>query len=479
MKRIVKENRIKIIQFTFATMALGFYIIYSLLVNPVLTNSDHLIEWHISRIIYAVPYIVCLLSIVFGRHKNPRKLSALSISLILLSFIPSYLNLLIYPPLVLISNSLSYEFSTIIFSILFLCGFVLLLSLPDIRKSTYSVGLTVTAVISFSYAVSKIYIINGMPSLNLLAFSFLMFAIALFGINFDYKNQYEPKYYKLLGIDNNNYMNFDYIVDIITDSYLTDSSYSRAVEARTFYYAIKNDNKKELAELNITGKDDIRSIFALWLKFEKIFPSDKESVTFFNLCKYMISDKISDEDFDDKFFLFGRTVRTQKNMFGRIDINNKEKPANILSSLYDETFEYDDIIFTSAESFYQGLKFKDSKKQARIFAMTGKAAKKAGKHHNWWKLTNNLYFKGKKINRYSSDYDRLIVLPLAARYCHAGSSFKQALLDTEFKTLEYPSGKAEKYQTVLTEDEYLNGLNFFKRKAFDEYYLNENITEEL
>lgn len=479
MKNITKENKMKIIQLAFAVIAFGLYVTYSALLNPVVRDLGHYTKWLISRVVYAMPYIVCLLSLTLGRHKNPRRQSSSCITLLFLSFIPSLLDLTVFPPLFLFAEDFSNGLCMSIIAISILFVIMLLLSIPDMKKSTYSAMLFIISIAFFGYALSKINIAGGLISINIFSFSFLLSALALFGANFNFENEYEPKCYKLLGIDRNSSMDFDYIIDGVTDSYLTEGAYSEAFIAREFYYAMKNDDKEKLAKLNITSKDSIASIFALWLKFEKDYFSDREPTVFFNICKYMTSNKISDKDFNRTFYLFRQAVCTQKNVFGNIDINIEgEEPANILSNLYDETFEYDNTMFASVESFFQGLKFKDAKRQAEIFAMPGKAARKAGIYHNWWKLTGNLYFKGKKINRYSFDYDKLIAVPFLSRFCNDNGKFKQDLLDTKFKTLTYSNGKAEKYQTVLTQSEYLNILNFVKRKAFDEYYLNENTTED-
>lgn len=479
MKKIAKDDKVRMIQFFFSTTAFGLYIFYSLLANRYSKNTEYIVQWYFTRIIYAVPYIACLISVAFSKHRNPRRQSSSCITLLFLSFIPSLLDLTVFPPLFLFAEDFSNGLCMSIIAISILFVIMLLLSIPDMKKSTYSAMLFIISIAFFCYALSKINIAGGLISINIFSFSFLLSALALFGANFNFENEYEPKCYKLLGIDRNSSMDFDYIIDGVTDSYLTEGTYSEAFIAREFYYAMKNDDKEKLAKLNITSKDSIASIFALWLKFEKDYFSDREPTVFFNICKYMTSNKISDKDFNRTFYLFRQAICTQKNVFGNIDINIEgEEPANILSNLYDETFEYDNTMFASVESFFQGLKFKDAKRQAEIFAMPGKAARKAGIYHNWWKLTGNLYFKGKKINRYSFDYDKLIAVPFLSRFCNDNGKFKQALLDTKFKTLTYSNGKAEKYQTVLTQSEYLNILNFVKRKAFDEYYLNENTTED-
>lgn len=478
MKTITKDDKITITQVILLLTGLVLHIIYSLIAYPLLLDYLEWIEWRIANSLYSLPYIVCLIGCMFSRHRNPRKLSVYSIIAVSLSCLLAYGGQ--YVPL----YEFSSEFSTVLYGAVIAVAAVFSLYfaifISDINKYIFVFYYWFQSSFLVGVCIFSLYN-NYMLALNIFPFALLLIAIGCYGFKFNSRNQYIPKHYKLMDLDNSKEIDFDYIVDSITDLYLTDELYLNAVEARDFYYAIKYNDTEKLSKLDITGRENIKSVFELWLKFEdEGHPFNKERTLFFGLCKYMISDKTSDEDFDDKFFLFCQTIRTGENKFGNIDIKLKsEGSVSVLSNLYDDPFTFDGITFSSAESFLQGLKFKDTEKQNRVFAMSGKAARKAGKHHNWYKLTGNLYYQGKKINRYSEDYDNLITIPFACRfYYNTDGKFRQALLDTELKTLEHSIGKTEKCKTILTQDEYLERLNEFKLKTFDEYYLNKNTMKE-
>lgn len=287
MKRITKDNQISIIQFALAIIAFVFYIAYSLLANPIFQDFSDIAEWRISRVIYAVPYILCLLSIILGKYRNPRKSASHFLTAFSFSFVPSFLDLIIYPPLILIENDFSFTMIKIILTFLISGGLLLSFWMPEIDEIVYSTSCFFIASIAFGYAITNVFGDDFVQSLNMLAFSFLRSSIAFYGLKFSEENKYTPKYYELLGLDDCDDMDFDYIVDSITDMYLTSELYANAVDARNFYYAIKYDDKEKLSDLNITGIENIKSVLELWLKFENEFAASKEkhySLASANIC---------------------------------------------------------------------------------------------------------------------------------------------------------------------------------------------------
>lgn len=137
-----------------------------------------------------------------------------------------------------------------------------------------------------------------------------------------------------------------------------------------------------------------------------------------------------------------------------VDISSKsEFPINMLSNFASNSFTLDGVNIASMEGFLQSLKYKDTDAQRRICALTGKEAKKAGRHHNFWKITQTLYWNGKKINRYSKEYTELITRAYDAM-AQSNPEFVKILLSTGYKVLVHSVGKEYKWQTVLTEDEF-------------------------
>lgn len=63
------------------------------------------------------------------------------------------------------------------------------------------------------------------------------------------------------------------------------------------------------------------------------------------------------------------------------------------------------------EGFLQSLKFKSIKKQQQVYLLTGKDAKNSTRY-TWaqlrWRITHNLYWQDKRINRFSDEYPKLL-----------------------------------------------------------------------
>ena len=73
-----------------------------------------------------------------------------------------------------------------------------------------------------------------------------------------------------------------------------------------------------------------------------------------------------------------------------IDVYSKgEYPADALSNFYPHAFVIDGIQCASMEGFLQSLKYASVKRQKRVCALVGKAAKRAGKRKLLWRLTKN------------------------------------------------------------------------------------------
>ena len=94
------------------------------------------------------------------------------------------------------------------------------------------------------------------------------------------------------------------------------------------------------------------------------------------------------------------------------------------------------------EGFLQSLKFKSIKKQQQVCLLTGKDAKNSTKHtfaQLRWKITHNLYWQEKRINRFSDEYQKL--LDRAYEALSQNSDFEKALKDLKYKRV---SGRVER-----------------------------------
>ena len=138
--------------------------------------------------------------------------------------------------------------------------------------------------------------------------------------------------------------------------------------------------------------------------------------------------------------------------FGRaIDIkSNSEYPANVLSNFWGNTFLYDGVQCKSMEGFLQSLKHSDSQKQVEICQCRGKKAKHKGTDS--WKISQQLYWKGRVIDRHSDEYQDFLRSAYQALFTQ-NEAFKSALMLTRGKILFHSIGSSNALETVLTSNE--------------------------
>lgn len=148
-----------------------------------------------------------------------------------------------------------------------------------------------------------------------------------------------------------------------------------------------------------------------------------------------------------------------------IDIHSKgEYPSYALSNFAEYEFYIDDVKCLSMEGFLQSLKFKTVKKQKQVCLLSGKDAKNSTRHtiaQLRWRITHNLYWQGKRINRFSDEYQKL--LDRAYEALSQNSNFEKALNDSSSYTLTHSIGKTDKRKTVLTEYEFVSRLERLRK----------------
>lgn len=141
-----------------------------------------------------------------------------------------------------------------------------------------------------------------------------------------------------------------------------------------------------------------------------------------------------------------------------IDIYSKgDYPANVLSNFYPNSFVFDGVECASMEGFLQSLKYRNQKKQLKVCGLVGKEAKAAGNRKFLWKLTGNLYWKGRRYKRNSKEFDELRLS--AYKSLLYNDTFHKALECAKGKTLQHTMGKHKKRATILTEEEFIGYLN--------------------
>ncbi len=143
-----------------------------------------------------------------------------------------------------------------------------------------------------------------------------------------------------------------------------------------------------------------------------------------------------------------------------IDIHSKgEYPSCALSNFAEYEFYIDGIKCLSMEGFLQSLKFRNTEKQKKVCLLSGVNAKNSSRR-TWaqlrWRLTHNLYWQGKRINRYSDEYQ--ILLDRAYAELSKNENFIEALKLSSGKKLVHSIGKSNMSETVLTEREFISRL---------------------
>lgn len=136
-------------------------------------------------------------------------------------------------------------------------------------------------------------------------------------------------------------------------------------------------------------------------------------------------------------------------------------PADALSNFAPHAFSFDghtDI--PCMEAFLQSLKFEDPQEQQRVLAMPAREAKQAGSSRQWHRF---LYWNGRKIDRFSADYARLI--ESAYRCLLQNPAFRQALADSKGRLLLHTIGKAFRRNTVLTWWEFVGMLHKLRKEV--------------
>lgn len=451
-----------------AQIAISFFALLMFIFKSVVWRYDS-VECLVAYILFFIPFLSAFLCPLFSQNRNPRKLIQISLLALFPGMIVSIFDLSHFHILPMLEDMAGESYYYIILGVMLVLGFVIL-NACYISRYFYSAILVLLSSLALFFSFSAFLLFEYIQAFDMLAYALLFISLTLYAPKLNNDNEYDPKLYKfLIEDDEKQKTDFDVIVDAITDYSISLAEYDKVKNAYDFYYAVKNEDHDKIKALNIYGRKAITEVFKSWLDFEKYFESEEDDKLFFRVCKYLSSDKITDEEFSLALFDFACTVSSGTNCFGSADIYmTSDKPWNRLSHLYDNGFSIGDTEFTSMESFLQGIKFKNIQRQAEVFKMTGKDAKRAGKHHNLWKITGNLYYKGTRFKRNSEDYQLILDSVYYSLY-EQNAEFRHALIATGLRSLEHSLGKKSKRATVLTREEYLFRLNLLRDIEFNKY----------
>lgn len=148
----------------------------------------------------------------------------------------------------------------------------------------------------------------------------------------------------------------------------------------------------------------------------------------------------------------------------KLDItSHSEYPINLLSNFAETDFIFDGIKIKSMEGFLQSLKTNSTEAQEYICQLNGLQAKGMGKKLNKQRNYDfqNLYWRGKLINRNSEEYQNLLKKVYFARY-QQDDNFRFALEYTKNYTLTHELGGTNPKRTLLTQEEFINNLNVLR-----------------
>lgn len=461
MRKMTKRNNIySVLAFVFSVIAAGLYAdgIYYII-------NDEYYAYAWLTLIGLFPIAILLITSLFADEtKNTRKIPVIiSASLLVVGLIDCLSGKTMCLPMVKVgffyavfgtpvpAKYLTYIFTYVVFALIVffvpLCKpiwtklFCIIEAVLNLFYISYFAVLDYIGIRSSDYCISVAYI------LFYIGFFFISCTMSK-----DYNKDYEEEPKRL-----------DYTPFFKSGAYLEiahDTAEKNHIDYASFYEFIKKSDFESIKEKGYYGHDfalqmivDLHDIFEVLINdnssFELILLKQKTDEL------YNIRNDLS--AFDLKFFLFLHFLSNANEEDLKaiaVDISSKsEFPINMLSNFASNSFTLDGVNIASMEGFLQSLKYKDTDAQRRICALTGNEAKKAGKRHNFWKITQVLYWNGNKINRYSSNYTNLITRAYDAM-AESNPVFVKILLSTGYKVLVHSVGKEHKWQTVLTEDEF-------------------------
>ena len=144
-----------------------------------------------------------------------------------------------------------------------------------------------------------------------------------------------------------------------------------------------------------------------------------------------------------------------------VGYNIKNTQSRIISNLFPYTFYFRGHKVKSIESIFQSLKYKSKALQKMVFKYSGIDSNliKGASDYNW-RITGELYFLGKKINRFNADYENFI----DSLYISAiqNKLYKNALLNVGNKHIIHTIGETSTKETLFTQQEFEKELNCLK-----------------
>ena len=143
-----------------------------------------------------------------------------------------------------------------------------------------------------------------------------------------------------------------------------------------------------------------------------------------------------------------------------VGYKHKGPYAKALSNLFPYKFTFRNKQLNSIEAFFQGIKFKNKEMQDYVLEYSGLDSNniKIATDYNW-KESGILYWQGKEIDRFSTEYDEIVdELYISA----IQNPLYRAVLTNCKKDIIHSMGVEEKSETVFTRYEFEKQLNCLK-----------------
>lgn len=134
-----------------------------------------------------------------------------------------------------------------------------------------------------------------------------------------------------------------------------------------------------------------------------------------------------------------------------------------LSNFYARPFKMGGVQCGGMEGFLQSLKCPDSVKQKEIAALSGIAAKRAGRAYDSWKEKQLLHWQGEVYERASRGYTLLITRAYDSMF-HQHANFRRDLAKLGTAHIWHSIGNPDMRETTLTETEMLYQLERLRRQ---------------
>lgn len=474
MKNIVK-NKQDVARLIFALLALGtllsnifYWLVYYM-------ESDDMPKAVLSRCVGAIPFVLAVVfSVISIKRKSKAYPTIIVFSLLMIVeidlifetyFSPGYLwtvyhffrwnmigGLIVWVTIALVLSLLTLLFKRwflIVESIMLCVGALFTLYIYYYEEDWYSYPIAMTV-----------------------ACLLLFISVGLFSNNIDNDSKGRvARFIDSLLDDDDDVDDTDYVESLISVEVLYHPNNMDYMDCLVFYTGMKNKDWHSIQHLMSTDYVDKFCYDMLDIINDYYSSSDLSQYRDdYARFKYGLEKVVLDKSNPDRVFDLYCLIAQEKDFRPVIDIKYDSEYGQ-LSNFAPHSFVFGGVQFASIEGFLQGIKYKNVKKQRKIFCLSAYDAKNAGKHSLYWNAFSTLFLNDKEINRFGIEYDFLIRSVFDAM-AEQNPDFVDALLSTSDARLTHTIGKTRKMDTVLTEQEFIYQLNRLRYK-----YMLQNFSQ--